>query len=197
MPQSIEKQFIPVRLANRKRFTEADCEFLERSGLLDDQYELIEGDIVPKMPQKNPHRLTVIRLIAWLTTVFPTDLLGTQATVRLSATSLPEPDGFVLTNALPADRDYPEASDVQMAIEVSDATLADDLGTKALLYASAGIAEYWVLDIVGRRLIAHRLPTPQGYDEVFACSEAESLAPLARPEAAVLVSSLLSPEPTA
>jgi Uma2 family endonuclease len=196
MPQSIERQDVPPRLANRKKFTETDCDFLERSGLLDDRYELIEGDIVHKMPQKNPHRLTVIRLIAWLTTVFPPDLVGTQATVRLSATSLPEPDGFVLASALPADRDYPESEDVLMAIEVSDSTLADDLGTKARLYASAGIVEYWVVDIVGRRLIVHRIPTEDGYEETFACFDTESLAPLARPESAILVSNLLPPEPS-
>jgi Uma2 family endonuclease len=45
--------------------------------------------------------------------------------------------------------------------------------------ARAGIVEYWVLDVSGRRLIVHREPTPAGYRSVAAYSESERVAPLA------------------
>jgi hypothetical protein len=41
-------------------------------------------------------------------------------------------------------------------------TLRFDLTVKAAIYARAGIAEYWVLDVNGRRMIVHRDPTPAG-----------------------------------
>ena len=48
-----------------------------------------------------------------------------------------------------------------------------DLTRKATLYASHGIAEYWVADIKGR--VVHRMtgPTAEGYADrtVFRCGE--------------------------
>lgn len=52
-------------------------------------------------------------------------------------------------------------------IEVSVSSLARDLGPKASLYASAGIAEYWVVDLRGRRVVVHRDPTDDGYGSVL------------------------------
>lgn len=46
-----------------------------------------------------------------------------------------------------------------------------DLTTKRDLYARAGAPVYWVLDIVGRRLIAHRLPVNGRYEEVQTVQE--------------------------
>ena len=63
-----------------------------------------------------------------------------------------------------------------------DTSLSFDLNTKAALYARAGIAEYWVLDIPGRRLIVHRFPAAGRYSGVNAYAETESAAPLAAPE---------------
>jgi hypothetical protein len=99
----------------RKRFTESDCEFLERSGLLSGKYELICGDILTSMPQKNRHRITVIRLLAYLMRLFPTERVGTQAAVRLDSTNLPEPDAFVLRHDLPPDQSYPSPGDVLLS----------------------------------------------------------------------------------
>ena len=64
-------------------------------------------------------------------------------------------------------------------VEVSDTSLAFDLTTKAGLYARAGVAEYWVADINGRRIIVHREPSGGKYRLVSAYSEQESIAPLA------------------
>ena len=43
-----------------------------------------------------------------------------------------------------------------------DATLRFDRITKARVYAANGIGEYWIVDLPGRRLHAHRGPTPGG-----------------------------------
>jgi Uma2 family endonuclease len=72
-------------------------------------------------------------------------------------------------------------------IEVSDSTLAFDLGPKARLYARAGIPEYWVFDIGERRLIVHRDPRAGGYCAVTAYVEGENVTPLALPAASFSV----------
>jgi Uma2 family endonuclease len=48
---------------------------------------------------------------------------------------------------------------------VADTSLDYDRLTKALLYAQAGIAVYWLLDLGGRRMLCHRLPAASGYQQ--------------------------------
>jgi Uma2 family endonuclease len=76
-------------------------------------------------------------------------------------------------------------------VEVADTTLAFDLSTKARLYARAGIIEYWVLDIAGRRMVVHRDPKNWRYLSVAAYSETESLSPLGAPTSGLEVGSVL------
>lgn len=47
-----------------------------------------------------------------------------------------------------------------LAIEISDSSLAEDLGTKRLLYETIGIAEYWVIDVERSKITAFAIETP-------------------------------------
>ena len=47
-----------------------------------------------------------------------------------------------------------------LAIEVSDSSLAEDLGKKRLLYETIGVAEYWVVDVERSKIIAFAIETP-------------------------------------
>ena len=64
-------------------------------------------------------------------------------------------------------RDYrtgvPTADDVLLAVEISDTTLRFDRGTKARLYAGAGIREFWVVDVNRRRLHVCTQPKDGAY----------------------------------
>jgi Uma2 family endonuclease len=77
----------------------------------------------------------------------------------------------------------PQPQDIQLLVEIADSTLTFDLTVKAALYARAGIVEYWVLDVAGRRLICHRGPISGSYSSVMVYNEQESLAPLSAPDA--------------
>jgi len=55
------------------------------------------------------------------------------------------------------------------------------------LYARAGIAEYWVLDVPARRLIVQRDPQAGRYLSVVAYGEGESVSPLGASGAALRV----------
>ena len=79
----------------------------------------------------------------------------------------------------------PPASEAVLAAEISDSTLRYDLTTKALLYAQAGIPEYWVLDVTGRTLIVHRDPTAAGYASVTRLEESATVSPLAASQASL------------
>ncbi|MBW4491676.1 MAG: Uma2 family endonuclease [Oscillatoria princeps RMCB-10] len=44
-----------------------------------------------------------------------------------------------------------------LAVEVADITLADDLGEKRIMYEDLGVAEYWVVDVKKARITAFRI----------------------------------------
>lgn len=195
-PPAISEEWEPT--PNRKRWTRKECEFLEQNGLLTGRYELIDGGIFFKTNRNPPHRLTIMLIAAWLRLNFGGLHVVTQSPIDVDDTNAeinePHPDVIVLSQPATAFAAWNIGpADLLLVVEVSDTTLRFDLRNKALLYARAGVEDYWVADVVGRRLIVHRNPTPAGYAEVTEYGENETVAPLARPDAAVLVSQLLPP----
>ena len=88
-------------------------------------------------------------------------------------------------------RDHPNTA--LIVVEVSDSSLGLDR-RKAGLYAAAGVPEYWILNLVARRLEVHRHPVADAeqefghrYEQVSALGEDQTIAPLARPEAKILI----------
>lgn len=187
------------RPENRRRWTRQECEFLEKSGLLIGRYELLDGEIIVKMGQKQPHAQAVIRVIAWLLSVFGVDHVQSQTTIEVAeedrATNRPEPDAIVLRRSDSELEGTPEPTDIALVIEVSDTTLSDDKNAKAALYARAGIAEYWVLDVTRRRIGVHRDPDPAAakYRAVTWHAESATLCPQAAPQSTVRPAELLPP----
>lgn len=51
-------------------------------------------------------------------------------------------------------------------VEVSDNSLARDLGVKLREYARAGIEQYVVIDLVHGLVVDHRRPRGDGYEDV-------------------------------
>lgn len=195
MPVAVEN---PVSAAAppHKLWTRAECEALERAGVLEmERYELIAGELVLKMGKKAPHMQTLMRLVRWLRSVFGETIVAQEPSISVhpedSPTSEPEPDAIVLNRSfLGLDR-LARPEEIRLVAEVSGATLAFDLTVKAGLYARAGIAEYWVLDLQGRRMIVHRRPEGGKYLDVAGYLEDESVATLGAPEATIRVGDLL------
>jgi Uma2 family endonuclease len=170
---------------------------LERSGiLLDQRLELIDGELINKMGKNRPHVIHLNRLAAWLRRQFGEEFVNQAAPTDVAPednpTNEPEPDIIVLRRPeSEIRRGNPQPQDVALAVEVSDSTLAFDRSAKARLYARAGIAEYWVLDINGRRMLVHRDPQGGAYQSVVAYGETEKISPLAAPSAELLVGEVL------
>ena len=172
----------------RKRWTRDECAAIEPLGVLDrDKLELIEGELITKMPKNRPHVNGLTYLSRWIIQTFGGEYVNIEAAINVSPednpTSEPEPDLIVLSrpsheftsaNPLPAD--------IRLLIEISHTTLAFDRTTKAALYARAGIPDYWVLDVVSRQLYVHRLPDAGRYTQVEVYNESEAVAPLAAPD---------------
>ena len=169
-------------------------------GLFRDQrVELIEGTIVQMPPQKNFHVIGIGLVEQAMQAAFgPRHWVRTQAPLHLGRRSAPESDIAVVPGG---PRDYAAAGHPTTAlliVEVSDTTLAYDRGRKASLYARAKIADYWILDLVHRRLEVRRNPVPDvsqhygwRYQDVLLLGPPDRIAPLAAPKKRVAVADLL------
>lgn len=183
----------------RRRLTRGDRAVLELNGQLSgDRFELIEGDLVEKMPKNWPHTIAMIAFQTWLARAFGLDFFAPEAPTDVSLednpTSEPEPDFIVFNRSayeFKTSKRSPE--DLALVIEISNTSLRFDLTVKASLYARAGIADYWVLDIKGRRLGVHRDPRDGVYTSIVWYGEHESVAPLAKPDAKFAVASAFVP----
>ena len=154
--------------------------------------ELIEGEIVEMAPIDPPHAGCVMTLNRLLSRrAGDRALVSVQGPVIVSARSVPQPD-LALLRPRPDDyrRSHPAVSDVLLAIEVADTTLAFDLGTKVPLYARCGIAEAWVVDVNDRAIHVFRNPGPAGYGTGLVARPGQRVACVALPEAAVEVGEL-------
>jgi Uma2 family endonuclease len=198
MPSSVNPVSIPEPTPGRIRWTRRQCETIRAAGILTDRYELIDGEIISKMGRNPPHPLAVNLILRYFARVFGIERVRVQATIEVGDADPehndPEPDLAVTEE--PADaysQRHPGPAELVLVVEVSDTTLRFDRGVKALLYARAGIAEYWVLDVGGRALYVHRNPTADGYAEITRYTAEEQVAPTARPEALTPVASFFSP----
>ena len=59
------------------------------------------------------------------------------------------------------------------------------------MYAEAGIADYWIVNLVDKQLIVHREPTPAGYASVQTLGRGDSVSLLAFPDLSVAISDIL------
>jgi Uma2 family endonuclease len=145
---------LPLSLENYHRLVEA-------GGFEGERVELLDGLLVRMSPKSERHEAATEFLLEWLMKHVDLDryVVGCQRALTIG-NSEPEPDLVVRERDTP--RPYHPSSAV-LVIEVAVSSLPVDLAVKAPLYASAGIAEYWVLDLDGRRAIVHREPGHDGY----------------------------------
>jgi Uma2 family endonuclease len=175
----------------RRRFTVAEIDRMTELGIFeeDERIELIGGEIVPMVAKGDRHEIlkTVLNLY-WAARLPPQLLFTTETTFRLSVDTFLEPD-FVF---------YPKAVGIRglkgetakLVVELSDSSLAYDLGRKARLYAGFGVAELWVIDAVRRTTRIHREPHAEGYGDVVGLGSDEALVPKDLPGLAVTLAEL-------
>jgi len=165
---------VPERL----RLRAEDFELLEGNDAFADyaKAELIDGDIYVTSPQFSRHGLAKVDLIVALANrleAIGSDLkVFSEVSIRVAIDSMLEPDIFLAPR-----RGYgavPVAS-IALIVEIADTTLDTDLGRKAVLYAAAGVPEYWVVDLNNRRVLVHTHPATDGYHERSQVPLGESL----------------------
>lgn len=179
----------PPMAPPRKRWTREEYKVFETAGLFQkERLELVDGELISKMGKNRPHVNAAMWMLFWLAETFGKAFVNAEAPIDVSPednpSNEPEPDLIVLTKEWTGFvAANPQPKDIRLLVEIADSTLPYDLSVKAALYARAGIVEYWVLDVNGRRLIVHREPEGGRYLSVSAYGECELVAPIAAPGA--------------
>ncbi|MEM9482680.1 MAG: Uma2 family endonuclease [Cyanobacteria bacterium P01_F01_bin.116] len=151
------------------RWTVADYHHMIASGLLAGRrVELVNGQIVDMAPELPIHRATYRRGVKYLEALLGNKaVVFSAAPVTLPNDGEPEPDiAIVRPPESKYDLQHPGPADIYWLIEVSNSTLAYDLGEKANLYAQNNIPDYWVVDITAKQLWVHRQPNEGIYTAV-------------------------------
>jgi Uma2 family endonuclease len=158
-----------------------------------ERVELIEGEIVQMAAIGSRHAATVSRLNRLLVRALGDHVdIRVQLPVRLSDASEPEPD-IAIVRARPDfyAGSHPGPDAVLLIVEVSETTVTYDRGRKAALYAAAGIAEYWAVDLPADTILVHRNPEGPAYLSAGRRGRGVVLRPLALPELEVPVDAVL------
>lgn len=187
-PFSLARAIAPERLRPLRR---TEYEQLAATGAFQgERVELLAGKLVTMSPRGTRHSETVSRL----TKLLVPRLLG-RAEVRVqdafaaSDESEPEPDVAVV----PAG-DYSRAHPVHalLLVEVSDSSLADDLGIKLEIYQESRVEEYWVVDLTRDQVLVHQRTSDGRFAAAVPRGRGQSVAPQAFPELALAVNDLLA-----
>ena len=159
--------------------------------------ELIRGALVEKMPQSPLHASIVELLRERLEVRLPEQYFVRQEKPLTLADSEPEPDVAVVKGSRASYRKRHPRNAV-LIVEVSDTTLHSDRARKASLYARAGVPDFWIVNLVDRRLEVYRTPQPDptrsyghGYAAATILTARQSASPLAAPKVSLAVADLL------
>lgn len=135
------------------------------SGLIprDRRVFLINGRLYEKMAKTKAHGSIGAAVTRAVDRRLPDGWsLWPESTIVLDPNNAPLPDfavvrsGDLLGRAAPER--YPGPADIGLLIEVAVTSLQDDLTTALEQYARASIPVYWVVDVLGRRILVHTEP---------------------------------------
>lgn len=176
----------------RRSFTVAEIRRMVDTGIIaeNENFELIEGELVAMSPKGNQHEVLKSALLRKLAVHSPENLrLAVETSLYLDERTFVEPDLCLYPKRiLPEDV---KGADVLLAIEVAGSSMAYDRGLKARLYARHGIQEFWVVDATTRATWVHRQPGTDGdWGSIERVSPETTVSPLALPDLAIRMADL-------
>ena len=170
----------------------ADWHELVGSGVLaQHRVELLEGEIIQMSPEGPMHSSTNYSVVAYFQEILQNRAVVREAHPVTLDNSEPESDIVVVRSPY---TDYftrhPCPQDIYWLVEISNRTLKLDLEQKSVTYARNGIQEYWVIDLVNKKLVIHTQPVNNSYTQIQTIT-AGTISPLAFPDLAVAIDRML------
>lgn len=180
----------------KRRFDADEYQRMGRAGILteDDRVELINGEIITMTPIGPRHNAAVNRATRALVGAVGTQaIVQVQGSVRFDLSSEPQPD-LVLLRPEPdfyASR-LPGAADILLIIEIAESSIDYDREVKSRLYATAGVREYWLVDLGAGIVTRASAPSGGAFLQHQLYRPGESIAPDALPLCSIPVDALLA-----
>jgi Uma2 family endonuclease len=185
----------PTPILIPAKFTLDQYHQMIAAGILDDApIELLHGELVQMSPEGEPHAYYRTDAKNYLIQLLGDRILLREgAPITLPTTqSEPEPDIAIVQ---PLGREYlqhhPYPENIFWVIEYSNTSLTKDLQVKTKTYATAGIPEYWVINLRTMELIVMRDPENGDYRSQLTLTSG-TLHPIAFPEINIDVTRLLA-----
>ena len=175
-------------------FSVEDYYRMAETGVLrpDARVELLDGEIIDMSPIGPFHGgVTNFLNEFFVLAAHGRWSVSVQNPARLNNRSEPQPDLMLLKrDARTYRRRHPKPDDVYLLVEVSDTTLALDVGKKLPAYGRAGIAEVWIVNLNEETIEVYREPHFTGYASKTVLGAGHKAAPLAFPDVTVDVTDL-------
>ncbi len=183
-----------------RRWTRVEYERLVELGVFQpgERLELLDGLLVVREPQGSRHAAAMRRVLAALRHALGDAWqIDSQLPIALDNESEPEPDVAVVPRDPGAYRDAHPSRPV-LIVEIAEASYRIDREHKANLYARAGIADYWIVDLAHGVVEVHREPEALPdvlygwrYRSVAMLRPPAVVAPLVAPDRPIPVADLL------
>ncbi len=175
---------LPALEIPRKVWTRDEAHALVEMGFPNaEKLELIDGELIDRMGKKHLHNFWQNLICAWLHQKFGPEYVQMEPSIYVSPEdnlrNEPEPDLIVTARSIREYQDNVTPAEIRLLIDVADSTVNFDLKQKAKLYARAGIADYWVVDIPAQLVHVHRAPQHDTYTNVVRYGFGEKIIPLA------------------
>ena len=183
-----------------RRWTRKEYRRLGELGVLaeDEPVELIDGQLIVAEPKGAPHQTAVTLTAHALRAAFGAGwFVREQGAIALDDDSEPEPDVLVASGH-PRDYSGDHPARPALVVEVAASSLAYDRRHKGSAYARAGLPDYWIVNLIDRRLEVYRRPGTDPaanfgwrYLDVEILAVGSVIAPLAMRSRLIAVADLL------
>jgi Uma2 family endonuclease len=179
MTAVLEVDKIPNPPLMRKKFRREEVYKMMEIGVLPEEsgWELIDGEIIHKMTIGSKHAAVERKLGKYLERNYGDRLIiSGQNPIQIDENNEPEPDIALL---VPRDDFYaeshPTADDILLIIGVSDSTPEYDRDIKKVIYAEAGIAEFWLVNLQENTVETFWNPTNGNYYQMQIFQQDETI----------------------
>jgi Uma2 family endonuclease len=188
---------MPMVQAPQRRFTVDEFYRIEEMLPPDESVELMDGYIILMGPESDPHWMTITRLVKLFRVFDDTHYTAPHAPYLIGTYFEPKPDLRLLPNDAMKDRKVARST-ADLIVEVSVTSLSYDRKEKTSAYAMAGVTDYWIINLVERRVEVYRNPIESksaifgyAFGRMQIYNPGESVSPLVKPEASFTVDDLI------
>src|SRR5579871_6124473 len=171
---------------HRWRWTVAEIEKMAVDGYFreDERFELVGGEIVPMSPKGRRHEIIRGELAFRFSRLAPAGVfVVSEPQFNLADDTYLNPD--ILVHPAAIRTPDVRGADALLVVEIADTSLHYDLNTKAPIYASHGVPEYWIINAGALATIVHKSPSGKAYGSVDTVTASDMLIPSLVPEFAV------------